>query len=346
MKKVLFLAALAAFALSSCSKDKVGRVENELLAFSTYSPRIVHAKAAPGSVLSGSTLSGKFHVYGYNTLAADFDPSTNPAPGFLDGVVNYSGTAVSSSPERYWPKSGELNKLSFYGYYPEAGAGITPNVTAGLGSYAFTTQTSSEAQIDFMVSKVVANQIKNVTLGSSVAVNNTSGTVDLTFHHVLAQLVFKFKAKENYTAPFVIKGGTVKITSPKTVGTLTPNFVSGATTFTWSDVKTPAELTIKTSGNVTLGTTPAQLNADNKDVLLLIPQNIGTGAGAYELRFDYTDAQGLENKAIVKLDLNGITEWEINKKYVYTITLTADPILFSATCETFTAGTDGTFEIK
>ena len=305
MKKALFLAAVAALALSACSKNEILETINKVpeeapIGFSNYTPKSL-TKANDTYVSGTSLVAGKtFAVYAWKTDYDNFLTANPGAPAFMNPAVvtwnnnSNEGANNTYSPKKYWPSGDTPANLSFAAYYPYGGAGITaPTFSANtVGVYAYEGPATSAAMVDFCVANVVNDQVygeTNATFGSS-----NKGTVNFTFNHQLAKVQFKFKT-DNEDANTEVKLVDAKLYNIQTVGTLTATYAQnaspavnalGTTTTTWSAqaiAGTPVVYDVTFNGNnpeegheITLTTTaqPAAAGTENPraDLFMMVPQ--------------------------------------------------------------------------
>ena len=196
MRKSVFIAAAAAAALAlvACSHNEVTTSEEHEFSFTTYAPKAL--SRADASYVGGANLvkGQNFVVYGYNQKAGDF--SETLAPNFINGmpVLYNGGNTVDNaglntySPKRYWPYDEANNKLAFYAYYPkENGGEITPNVTAGLGTYSVKVPADPASQSDFLVSDLKVDQVysKTTLATAKIAVYNSRGMPSMSYTNPL-----------------------------------------------------------------------------------------------------------------------------------------------------------------
>ena len=337
MSRHYFIAAAALLGLiaASCSKNDVSEntTPDNAIGFGTYS---LQSKAATDLFVDGTTHSnipnGKaIGVYGYvhngSNWATDHATAT---PNIFNNVpvtaASADGTLFNYSPSRYWPAN-TTTVISFYAYYPQSGAGITPAVTTGMGSYAFETQALAANQVDFLVSDLEADQSK--TNGKPA-----DGSVDLKFHHMLCQVKAtadassELKGNSGYKSCTVTK---IEIVGVNSKGTLTPANTDGVaanTTFTWTGQNTVATYT---AGDPT----------DKANILLLMPQTLPSTAKikvTYNIVFNYSsdktdatkDVTYSNNVKEATLPTAAVLSWEKNKIYNYTIAVNLDRIEFTS----------------
>ena len=350
MKKLLILAAAAALVLAaSCTKNEtVNNVPatQHAIGFANYTPRSL-SKAAAANYVDGATLveDATFAVYAWSYgNTATFNPSL--VPDFMaPAVVTYKGDTTDGdantySPVRYWPAGDAPDKLAFFAYYPENGAGITAPDT-GLGEYTFTAQSTAAAQVDFCVADLVKDQV----YGNTNAGEEYPNTVKFLFHHMLTKVAVKFKAADTYD------GTTITITGAefqniKNTGKLTAAYGT-ATTTTWSGQD--GEATFQVAHPATLSTTASSV-AD-ADLFLMVPQDLD--GQLLHIEWSVTTGDVVTNNAanlVLKnckdADSAAIAKWEKNNFITYTISIGLKPIWFTAAVSNWDDETAGTFDVE
>ena len=345
--KVILFAGAAVLALAACSKNEVVETNDHAIGFSNYIPKTVTGRADATFVNGNDLVSGqKFVVYGYNQKADDF--STTLKPTFMPGVeVTYKGgntleTAGSNeySPTRYWPKDEANNKLAFYAYYPkENGGEITPNVTAGLGTYNVKVPADPASQSDFLVSDLKVDQVYSKT-------TDKKGVVELLFRHQLAKIIFRVKTDEtDEHSSITLNSLTIK--NVLSEGTLTPSYsAEGGSATAWSGQSAPVDLDV-VSSDALLSSTPVG-SSDSTSYFILLPQKLADNLTAdFVFTISTEGTEPIVNKASIKLndlrdaDGNLIDEWHKNNYIVYTFTIGLQPIKFAATVSAWDTEKDG-----
>lgn len=305
----MILAAAAALVLTaSCAKNEVltSPPNDHLIGFSNYTPKNI--TKANDTYVSGTTLvNGKaFAVYAWSTAYGSFLGVNPGTPNFMaPAVVTWNddttdGDGNTYSPVRYWPAGDEPANLSFTAYYPNGGAGITaPTFATGVGTYAFTAQSTPAAMVDFCVADVVNDQTYGHTNKSGSGFN---GTVNLPFRHMLTKIQFKFKKATGLGATTVIELVDAELANIRNAGTLTATYAQnaspavnalGTTTTTWSSVAGTAgyEVTLNgadpESGSAIVLTETVNTVAP-ADIFLMVPQTIVTKTGENPQRITVT----------------------------------------------------------
>jgi len=175
---------------------------------------------------------------GTDTFQATYDDETgaraSEANFFYNQPVTYvwdrSGASVTKAweyaPLKYWPNN-DGSRLSFMGYHPYNGAGITPQLlTANDGTtygaayntstegrygrprYLFTAQHDSRHEVDFMVTRHLYDNSEGVSMMAIPHGNidqlktsyGITGRVPLRFRHVLAQVRIVVRMKDGSDA--------------------------------------------------------------------------------------------------------------------------------------------------
>lgn len=357
---LLLTFALGAAALVSCEKDPEGGedVWNPLTGDTPV--RIRTSVTAPVTKVTGTAFDngdqiGIFGFYhnGSGNTDGSWDAETSAGTNIPDYMFNqrmtYNGsTSVwDYSPTKYWPNenktdgngatSAHIDKLSFWGYYPYGGSGISfrahgtstayTNATAGLPDVYFTQSTTPASQVDFMTSDTKLNLYKGMDKGVSDHYGNlTDGEVDLTFHHRLTRT--NFEVKKEVTGEASLIDYTVTITS------ITLTNLYETATYTpetgWSAVT-------GSSPAITLLGSPSTIvvseSVTNAGSILAIPQALNMSSHEVTLNVNYTlvHATELGNGSNINPDqeahislkdagLSAPTTWSEGMVYTYTIT--------------------------
>lgn len=391
MKKLMIFAAIAALTLASCAKIENSAPTKETavpISFSNYIPRSL--TKANDTYTTTTLVSGKkFAVYAWQTANGQFLGVNPEDPTFMNpAVVNYLGDDTSGEgntyePTRYWPAGDTPANLSFTAYYPYGGAGITaPTFATGVGTYAFTAQSTPATMVDFCVADVVNDQV----YGSTNAGGSYKGTVHFTFKHMLTKVQFKFKKAASLGSTTVIELVDAELSNIKNTGTLTATYAQaavpavntpGATTTSWGSVSGTAgyEVTVNTadpeSGSEIVLTESASTVA-NADIFLMVPQdmvastqtltvtwkvkvydteehasaNAGTG-----LLSETTNTKALSFYSDLKTSDTDDTSvsainWVKNNFITYTITIGPKPIWFTAEVSPWASEQNGYFNVQ
>lgn len=268
MKKILFLASLAAVAMTSCTSES-----NEYVGGNDNTPKEI-AFTPLTQPVTRTAIEGTSFPYAKSIYVAAYDVTnnrdffaqttfTNPTASDQSPVNTWKG-----SPARYWPLSAcTINFLAF----AEFGADPAPTWSKGTGVDAnnqfieFVMADNSSNQYDLMY----AMGTKTLSAGAS-----SPGNVSMVFNH--AQALIKFTVKGNSDAvsagvsidkisiASMICDGTFKVThtnynaasgqsvdgSWTSVGTASDREVGSTTALTASEADY-AQLLVVPSGNIT-----------------------------------------------------------------------------------------------
>lgn len=231
----------------------------------------------------------------------------------------------SSAKAYYWPNSG---KLTFAAYSPSD----CPN--ASYGNDGLSVADFVNEQYDLLYAPRAMNK---------TASSMTSGVYDgvqLNFRHALSCVDFRVRNGANYEGSKIyIK--SVKILNAYKEGDFAENITDGSmyeASPEWTDQKTETAYTFfeSTPGQlVTVETLPLGV----QDCLLMIPQKLDHGSSHVTIRLEYND-NGVDKVNDIDLvngfeggyfndGTNEIREWELGKKYTYTITFGKYKIFFT-----------------
>ncbi len=297
MKKMMFLAAAAVVALSSCVKsESVDLGGKQAIAFEAFNE--VNGRGIVEG--TGYPTDGEFKVFAIHSTgsAAYFEPTTF-GDGDSDG--EWSGT-----PARYWPTFGTLD---FAAYHPASLAGSATYGTGVINNVVVTLADNNKAdQDDVMFSNLVDD-----------ADCTSHATQPIVFNHALAQIEVHVVTSEaglfevtNLTLNNTIQDGTL---------TITP---AVASTAEWT-VKGDADNTMTLVSTATTVPTSANEIAS----VLVVP-----GAQT-SLDLQYTIGGTPMTHPTIDLSANG--NWVMGKKYIYTISFGAHEIKFTPSVVDWTA---------
>lgn len=265
MKKSLFIMALGAFALTSCSQDEVLDVQKDAVQFS-----VVADKASRGAVTTTANIDN-FTVTAFNVETTGGGDKVNGTTFMNLNKVELKDGKWVPGITKFWPTEGAIN---FYSYSPSDLTGVS--VAAAAQTITHTVPTTCGNQIDILYAL-------NTGLGKA------DGEVPVNFRHALAQIVFQ---AENSKSDLEVVIDGVRIVNIKesgvftwpTVATVDPNYSTGDTGAdtelaskgwgTWAIGSTyksyPADITNTTLTGVQAAT---ELTTDGNP-LLVLPQEI------------------------------------------------------------------------
>lgn len=332
MKKYLFLSAVVALTLAGCASQE--EFDNSLeMTFNAFSLKSQSKALIPTTGLYPTTET--FGVFAnYLNDQKTWDTDYAEAISYFEDEIKYQSSrnpkVWAADKKYYWPAVGSV---TFFAYSPfsvsanyETGKGIT------LSDYAV------DQDEDFMV----AAPAKDKTMNDNTGVTG----VDIVFGHKLSLVDFKIKTKEDYsTDGWTIKVKEIKLSNIYSQGDYQQ--ISATANDVWSD---QSELTSYTftaddaaKGGQEATKTAAVYkstwrNGTESDALLALPQVIEVDApNTAKLTVTYTLTQKIGSTTVyenavktktVDLSNETINEWKVNKKYIYTIIIALDEILF------------------
>lgn len=350
--KYILIAVLAGVAAVGCARIDVEDDGLVPVSFTTYGQR-TETKAndtyvAPGGDFAEGAVVGVFGYYHDNsTWAAETAAGTNIADFmYHTALTKQSDGSWTYSPIKYWPNeygtganSDNVDKLSFWGYYPRNASGLNlyksgtttayDNNTNGIPKVTFTQATDPADQTDLMFTTPLHDLYKNDAEHHGYV---TNGAVTLVFKHALA--LVEFQLTEGTGA----KLNTLDLTNIKKTGTVED---PGTVPFVWSGV----------SGEYNMHIEDLSVHEATLLRILAIPQTISADATFtlnYDITFESSDPTHPDpivytgDSFSVKLFDNtnadpakryGVTEWEAGKHYIYKITAGLDRIEFEEIVE-------------
>lgn len=190
MKKSLFIMALGAIALTSCSQDEVLEVKQDAIAFTAFTENLSRATAK-----TDLGEGDDFVVYANENVTG--------GKAYIQGVVATTNGAGGGTGEfklastYYWP----VNALNFYcispanPVYDQNGGLVVENNIPSIKDYVV----SFDHNEDLLYS--VAKGLKRgATNGNDGKIDNVDadGDADINFRHALAMIQFKFESDPTY----------------------------------------------------------------------------------------------------------------------------------------------------
>lgn len=320
MKQKLFLAAMAAIAMTSCSND-------ETLEINTGTERAIDFRTAMATRATETTTANldKFYVTAFNENKLNFPYFENLEFKRTEAEEEGESTYFTSEDKYYYP--GDGSSLTFYAYAPSA---------TDLGTSIETDNANKNLTLkDFSPAKEISEQVDFITANATGNKDDAEAGVPLKFAHRLSQIEIKGKS-ENTSYDFEVKG--IRIGKVCSKGSF--DFKNG----TWElsededvDVaiyekvyaddaeptKLSAEATSFMAGDNAMllpqrldAWQPQDVDNTNKKAYLSVLVQVTTKAGALVYPFN-GDKRDYAWAAIPV----GI-EWEAGKKYVYTLDFT------------------------
>ena len=346
MKKILFLASLAAVAMTSCTSES-----NEYVGGNDNTPKEIAFKPMASSmtraVVSGARTATSGFAAGQTMYVAAYNATANA--DYFDGTL-FSKSAEKWSGGKYWPMG--VVSLNFLAVTegPESAAPVFGTASANFASQAVVTMTdNSTTQHDLMYSCV-----------RTTTTDNGNGTftypdVALEFKHALSWVCFTVKAYDAATAGagIVLKNITLNDAVYSGICTISLANYSSASealsaTPAWSTSDYTTKLTsavdktvLDSDGSIAVNSTSPQNveNATDKKGILLVPnpnkteEVLNPSFASFTVKF--TDSNSTERTFTYTPTTRSM---EPGKKYIYNIIFKLNEILIVPTVQDWTDG--------
>lgn len=346
MKKLFFIAAIASVALVSCTKNEVApsAQQDEI----TFLAPVVGAQTKVNGLIGATYNKGEsFDVWCVHNTS---DISV------WDGTVYFSDTKATWNSglggwalekKYYWPATG---KLSFVAMSPSIANTTTYDKTNGFSITTAWSQGADENTIvDLMYSEPAFNKAKADYTGyeETTGDKNSYKGVDITFKHALSYITFKVKTAAEYaTTDFRLK--SITLSGVYTTGTFIQKHATDPWTESTSNVGEyvafdysrviPGSDPATTFGELVFDNDPAVTvpETSGKEIILL-PQALTAGKQKITVNYEIsTDGKAIDAADKVWIpqtqfaDLKNslVDEWEMGKKYVYTLSIGMQEIIF------------------
>lgn len=340
MKKISVIIAIAALAASAaCTKivsDDATPAKRVTFLAANYVPQ---TKAGPVSLTTETT---SFKSKGF--LHAEGVSDTQYFFGADGETITWNATAKEWAPSHdyYWPKGAE-SYINFVSWY-DTGVGPT---TATEEKLEWANRTIGTGD-NIMYADEAWRFKENNKPATYTSVDGVSEGVPTLFHHALSQIKIQARASKvtNSTANWTITLKEIKVKDIYNQGTLT------LTNSDPSTEKTPKAWTGDWAVSGTKGNlTPANLalTDTNQDLLAnqsVLPQALSGIALEFKLEI-VTAYSNVSNTEIITKSIpfyaasgeafsNSISNWEQNKKYIYTLVVEPSEkrVLFDPAVET------------
>lgn len=341
MKKLFVIATAAVVALAACTKTEVNTPDQTIsFQVANYVPQ---TKANVAYEETEFTTSAWFHANATAT-AQEFMSS--------ETIKLQSNNTWAADRLYFWPKTGWINFFSWAG-------SPAPTVTEGAAAYGtssapVTIATNANAMLA-SAAYHYGNAQNDTNLYTDPILYNGVDTkgVPTLFHHMLAQVNFivKFDAQDiasssGYKWDLIINSVSlnygdegylnVSFTDPGTTGQAWP---FSASTVNWTRTDNTDLAGTLNLGESNKQTTAAGSISAGKDLykdVTVLPQVIGSTGSDAKLALNYTlisyyndvkhieetiDLTGTNAIAIADFTNNAITQWNMNYKYTYTVTI-------------------------
>lgn len=314
MKTLKYFTILAVLGLTACTQNEIDTPELNEVGFNAVVRKNTKA------IITGGTFAEdlKFKVWGYYTQEGDFsDVATDAAPNFMKGVeISYLANESkwrNATNHYYWPNQG---KVGFYAFYPETTA---PTFAWGTGAT--------------IADYVISPNTQEVDLMYAYNVGPEQAALPMVFNHALSQIEFRYQTNDTY-ADATVKINSITFKNVDLTADFNQNNSLATPTPGWSkntDQTSDYSYYAQTSAaavETAQGTPAATYGAP----LLFIPQTAATADVVFTVSMLNTDdIEYTFNIALNPATANNATatEWQMGKKYIYTLNFKLDEINFA-----------------
>ena len=345
MKKLFFIVAITGAALVSCTKNELAPSATEQHEITFASPVVGVQTKAFGAIGTTYNTSENFEVWSvYNTEdISEWGGTTY----FSDVTAQYNTDADGwgLNPKYFWPANG---KLSFVALSPAMINTTTYTADNGFTIQSWSQGASEEAIVDLMYSEPTFNQKRADFANDDNDDDNDDiangehkyNGVDIKFKHALSYLVFNIKTKENYAPQTQFQLESITLSGIYTTGTFTQKGIpaEGETWDPWAESTTntgtyAAYNEVEATERLAFTSTAVAVPETTGKEIILLPQALTADQQKITIKYDIRtnfmeDDEWITQTQTVDLTNTTVTEWEMGKKYTYTITIGMDEILF------------------
>ena len=265
---------------------------------------IIKETSADGKIQFSTDLTGVDYDDMTSGTSYDVFTSESQTSGYSKSTTrNYTDSKWTDDPVIYW--QGEGKGLYFRGlakYENNLITSVEGSTSANQGTDLLWATTPEHTGKD--------NNNNDKTYQAGEKIDPRTSFVPLKFEHAMSKVKFVLKTTDDENTKVNLEGVTMSIPGIITDGTI--------------DVA---------NGNITLGSTTADLAPNNDTEYIVIPQKLE----GKKLTITLNDANADEKKTTYsilltdcKVDGNTISSWERGNSYVYTITLAKEAIQFRA----------------
>lgn len=330
MKKSLFLAALAAIALVSCTQNE-DFSQPEKISFNPVNYKAQSTKAPINGAYYTSN-DPSFGIFAFHTdkgwNVASTQDAPNPVSVYIPkSIVSWQTDKWNTATDAYWPLSGSL---TFIGYTPFKSGNAEVNAEYNKDLKTLTISDFSAANQDDLM-YTLPSDAQDLTANTINYENgNTAATYDgvpIKFRHALSQIVVTAKVADTYTgATFKINNISLQDMYDSANLTVTEGQTPVAS---WDKPATEAEFNILSSVTGALSTTATEVGTP----VLVIPQDLANNQQklviSYSMTYNNVTTSTTKDVYLNSGANDALTELAMGKKYTLNLTLYADRILYS-----------------
>lgn len=348
MKKLFFIAAIAGAALVSCTKNELAPSVTEQEEISFAAPVVGAQTKVNGAIGATYHTDESFDVWCvYNTTNGISEWGGTPYFNDIKAIYDSSLGGWALSPKYYWPATGYL---SFVAMSPSIGNATSYDQAKGFQiTEAWSQGATQDAIIDLMYSEPTFNCQKSSydDYGDGKDDDNDSGNfkyngVDLTFKHALSYITFQIKTAADYSTTTKFRLNTITLSGAYTTGTFNQKVTDPWTEKT--DGATGTYIAYTNASGLDFNNTAVAAPSETGKETILLPQTLVAGQQKITLNYQISTDNGTTwIDQVQEADLKNATveEWEMGKKYTYTISISMTEIILDPAVAAWDATSGG-----
>lgn len=340
MKKLFFIAAIAGAALVGCTKNELAPSVTAQEEISFAVPVVgAQTKAVNGAIGATYDTEESFDVWSVWNDAKLGTGTWAGTPYITDKAAKYvtAKGGWAFDPTYYWPADGYL---SFVALSPSIDKVTTYDATNGFKITEWSQGASETAIVDLMYSNESRDHEKAMyTSGDNDdnSVYEYTG-VDIMFNHALSYLVFKVKTATDYSATTEFRLNAITLSGIYTTGDFTQKATDPWTEYDSNvgeyvafdyDRDVPNSNPVVKFGALPFDETPVAVDETEGKQIILLPQALVDGQQKLTINYQIKTADSTWIDQVQEIDLydGSIKNWEMGKKYIYTLSISMTEII-------------------
>ena len=349
MKKLFFIAAIAGAALVSCTKNELAPSVTAQEEISFAAPVVGAQTKVYGAIGATYDTEESFDVWSVWNDAKLGTGTWAGTPYITDKAAKYvtAKGGWAFDPTYYWPADGYL---SFVALSPSIAKVTTYDATNGFKITEWSQGASETAIVDLMYSNESRDHEKAMyTSGDNDdnSVYEYTG-VDIMFNHALSYLVFKVKTATDYSATTKFRLNAITLSGIYREGNFQQKVDGVTNTDPWTENTSGATGTyvaytggsLEFDSNVPTDIVPETTGQQ----IILLPQALADGKQKLTINYEISTDGGTNwIDQVQEIDLydGSIKNWEMGKKYTYTISISMTEIILDPAVAAWDATSGG-----
>ena len=353
MKKLFFIAAIASAALVSCTKNELAPSVTAQKEISFAAPVVGAQTKVYGAIGASYDTGESFDVWCvYNV--GDITEWGGTAY-FSDVQASHNATAGgwTLNPKYYWPATGQL---SFVALSPSMGTSTEYTAEKGFVITGWSQGVNENAIVDLMYSDISFDNKKSSFVyddnkDDDEDADSDDSTLDyiynganIKFNHALSYLVFKVKTKENYSGTTQFQLTKITLSNIRTTGDFQQKDGGALNSDPWTETTSnlgtyvafdherviPESDPASTFGVIEFNSSLVAVPETSGKQIILLPQELKDDQQKLTINYQISTDGGTNwIDQVQEIDLydGSIKNWEMGKKYTYTISISMTEII-------------------